>query len=181
MSDEAVPGSESKEGREEVVRQFMKHRASLFAFALAVVRDFQFAEDILQEVAVVVCEQYSDFRPGTNFSAWARQITRNKIYSMSRATQRNIALTPEAMDCFEQAANLTEGDDAESIDALRHCLRKLGDKARQIVTLRYHDGLDCSAVAQRLQSTAPAIHMALSRIRGRLADCITSRLEKPNA
>jgi RNA polymerase sigma-70 factor, ECF subfamily len=173
MSDDAV------NGREEVIRLFMKHRAGLFAFALAVVRDFQFAEDVLQEVAVVVCEQWEDFKPGTNFSAWARQITRNKIYSMSRVSQRNIALTPEAMDGFEFAASRHGEEDPDRIDALRHCLQKLGEKARQIVLLRYHQGLDCSTVAQRLQSTAPAIHMALSRIRSRLSDCITARLEKP--
>lgn len=172
---------ESLSGREEIIRLFMKHRASLFAFALAVVRDFQFAEDVLQEVAVVVCEQWEDFKPGTNFNAWARQITRNKIYSMSRVAKRDVALTPEAMEGFEFAASLHEGEDAEQIDALRQCLSKLGDKARQIVTLRYHQGLDCSAVADRLHSTAPAIHMALSRIRSRLADCITARLEKPSS
>ena len=55
--------------RDEVVRELMRHRSALLAFILSVVRDFAFAEEAMQEVAVAVCEQAGDFRPGTGESA----------------------------------------------------------------------------------------------------------------
>ena len=61
--------------REAVVRELMKHRSNLFAFILSIVRDFNFAEEIIQEVAVVVCDQWADFKPGTNFGAWRGRLS----------------------------------------------------------------------------------------------------------
>src|SRR5687768_18277913 len=91
-------------GREAVLREFVRHRSALFALVLTIVRDFSFAEEVLQEVAVVVCDQWSDFKPGTNFVAWAMRIARNKVFNMSRVARREIVLAPEAMDQVERAA-----------------------------------------------------------------------------
>lgn len=76
-------GAES--GRDTVVREFVRHRSGLFAYILSVVRDFSFAEEVLQEVAVVVCEGWGHFTPGTRFGVWAMRIARNKIFNMNRA------------------------------------------------------------------------------------------------
>src|SRR5262245_12852703 len=117
-----------------VVREFLRERASLFAFVLSIVRDFDRAEDVVQETAVVGMEQAGDFEPGTDFGAWVRRIARNKIYNANRVTRRTVALSPAAIGAIEAAFAET---DAGWFDALRHCMTKLADRAREIVRLHY--------------------------------------------
>lgn len=160
--------------RDEVVRELMKHRSILFAFILSIVRDFTFAEEVMQEVAVVVCEQWADFKPGTNFGAWAARIARNKIFNLGRVRRREIALSPEAIDGIERAAQ------AEPVtpwlEAVKLCLEGAGGKTRSVLGMRYRDGMSGAEIARRTKSTVTAVHMALSRARASLARCVEGRL-----
>jgi RNA polymerase sigma-70 factor (ECF subfamily) len=157
-------------GRDEVTRQLMRHHAALFAYVLSLVRDFSRAEEVLQEVAVVVCRQWRDFRPGTHFMAWALRIARNKVFSLARAARREIPLSPEALAALERASE--DHAPAGWTDAVRDCLERLGEGMRTVLALRYRDGLSGRQIADRLGRTVPAIHMALSRARAALAECV---------
>src|SRR5688572_1363173 len=72
----------------EAVRLLMEHRACIFAIIYALVRDYQAAEDIFQDVSVAVCQSYGEFEPGTNFAAWAREIARRRLFAHRRAVGR---------------------------------------------------------------------------------------------
>jgi RNA polymerase sigma-70 factor (ECF subfamily) len=163
-------------GRDAVLREFVKNRSSLFAFVLSIVRDFAFAEEVLQEVAVVVCDQWADFAPGTNFGAWAARIARNKIFNLSRAARREILLSPEAVDAVQRA---TEAEpESGGLDAVRQCLDGVTARVRSLLTMRYREGLSGSDIARRTKSTVTAVHMALSRARSVLARCVEARLAR---
>jgi RNA polymerase sigma-70 factor (ECF subfamily) len=166
--------ADSSRRRDEAVRELMRHRSSLFAYILSVVRDFDFAEEILQDVAVVVCEQGADFEPGTNFGAWAARIARNRIFNRTRAARREILLSTEALDAVERAGE--QAPPSGWIRAVRACLERVGARARSILLLRYRDGLSGDEIARRIGSTVPAVHMALSRARAAVAECVLGRL-----
>lgn len=161
-------------GRDAILREFVRNRSNLFAFILSVVRDFAFAEEVLQEVAVVVCDQWEDFKPGTNFGAWAARIARNKIFNLSRASRREILLSPEAIEAVERAA--AGEPESGSLEAVRSCLDHVTERVRSILLLRYREGLSGSDIARRTRSTVTAVHMALSRARSALARCVEARL-----
>lgn len=163
-------------GRDAVLREFVKHRSDLFAFVLSIVRDFAFAEEVLQEVAVVVCDQWEDFAPGTNFGAWAARIARNKVFNMSRAARRECLLSPEALEAVGRAAE-TEPEGG-SLDAVRMCLDALTSRVRSILTMRYREGMSGTEIARRTKTTITAVHMALSRARSVLARCVETRLAR---
>jgi len=161
-------------GRDLVLREFVRHRSSLFAVTLSLVRDFGFAEEVLQEIAVVICDQWADFKPGTNFQAWAIRIARNKIYTLTRSSRRLILLSPEAMEGIERAAA------AESrpgwLEAVQNCMEALEERARTLLSLRYQKGLSGQEIARKLQMPVTAVHMALSRARASLGRCVEGRL-----
>lgn len=171
------PAGDAK--RELVVRELMKHRSGLFAFILSLVRDFSLAEEVMQEVAVVVCAQWDDFRPGTNFGAWARQIARNKIYNMNRAAGREMALSPEAIEAVERAEQ-AEADSGWT-EALKTCLEEATGRVRAMIALRYREGFSGAQIARQLDTTVTAVHMALSRARAALATCVRTRLAEGNS
>jgi RNA polymerase sigma-70 factor (ECF subfamily) len=160
--------------RETVVRELVRHRSNLFAFILSIVRDFEFAEEVMQEVAVVVCDQWADFKAGTNFGAWAAQIARNKIFNLNRAARKQILLTKEAIEAIESASD--EATPSGWIEAVKTCLDAVGGKAKSILTMRYRDGLSGAQIARRTKSTVVAVHMALSRARAAVAQCVEGRL-----
>src|SRR5262245_10342020 len=137
-------GAESD--REQVLRLLIQHRSSLFSFILSLVRQFPFAEEIMQEVALVVCERWADFRPGTDFPAWARQIARNKIFSLSRAAGREIVLSPEAIANIERVSEA--GSPSGWAEAVRTCMEGVGGRMRDVLSLRYHGGLNGQAIAE---------------------------------
>lgn len=169
---------ESK-GREEVLRELLRRRPGLYSFILSIVSDFLFAEEVFQEVAVVVCERWEDFQPGTNFGAWIRQIARNKIHSMSRAAGRAVLLEPEAIDRIERV--LEEEDGRDRLGALRRCLDHLGERPRKVFLLRYESGLTGDGIARRMATTVDAVHKILSRVRAELAECIDRRFAQEEA
>jgi|SRR6185436_6836063 len=164
----------SEAGRDAVLREFVRHRSSLFAVVLSLVRDFNLAEEVLQEVAVVVCDQWSEFKPGTQFVAWAMRIARNKIFNLTRAARREIVLAPEALEAIEQAA----AAEARTgwFEALQKCMEGLEGRAGEILLLRYREGLNGQEISRRLNMTVTAVHMALSRARSAVARCVEGRL-----
>ena len=165
-------GTES--GRDLVLREFVRHRSALFAVILSLVRDFTFAEEVMQEIAVVICDQWADFQPGTNFQAWAMRIARNKIFIRTRAARRLILLSPEAIEGIEHAVV------AESrpgwLEAVHKCMEGLEERARIILSLRYQKGLNGQEIARKLRMTVTAVHMALSRARTSVGRCVEGRL-----
>ena len=166
-------------GRDAILREFVRHRSSLFALVLSLVRDFNLAEEVLQEVAVVVCDQWSDFKPGTNFLAWSMRIARNKIFNLSRAARREIVLAPEALQEIERAASVESS--SGWMEALQKCMEGLEGRAGEILVLRYKDGLSGQEIAHRLRMTVTAVHMALSRARSAVGRCVEGRLAQGEA
>lgn len=161
-------------GRDLILREFVRHRSALFSLVLSLGRDFAFAEEVMQELAVVVCDQWADFTPGTNFQAWAMRIARNKIHNLTRESRKVILLSPEALDAVEKAAA------AESrsgwLEAVHHCLDAAEERARALLSLRYRKGLSAAEIARQLCMTVPAVHMALSRARTSIGRCVQGRL-----
>lgn len=163
-------------GRDAVLREFVKHRSDLFAFVLSLVRDFAFAEEVLQEVAVVVCDQWADFAPGTHFGAWAARIARNKIFNLSRVARREIPLSPEAVDAVQRAAESLP--ESSGLEAVRDCLDGVTARVRSLLSMRYREGLSGADIARKTGTTVTAVHMALSRARAVLARCVEGKLAR---
>lgn len=162
------------DGREQVLRELVRHRSALFAMILSIVRDFALAEEVMQEVAVVVCDQWADFRTGTSFQAWAMRIARNKIHNLTRAARKVTLLSPEALDAVEKAS---AGESRDGwLEAVHHCLESADERSRALLSLRYRKGLGGEEISRLLSMTIPAVHMALSRARTSISRCVQGRL-----
>src|SRR5690606_4336553 len=66
----------------------------------------------------------------------------------------------------------------ERFDALKGCLERLPTDKRELLRLRYWQGLSVDEVAMRLGRQLNAIYTALSRVRKALERCITHSLER---
>src|SRR5436190_23654946 len=98
---------------EEVQRLFLRHSAVLRGFILGLLPDHNRAEDVFQELFLTVTRKAADFRPGSNFIAWARSMARLKVLEQCRLQQSGPSLLdPDAMDAVIAAAEQGRMDDA---------------------------------------------------------------------
>ncbi len=161
----------------EFLPLFLAHEADLRAFIGAVVRDPQAREDIFQEVAAQLWKSFPLYDRSRRFGAWARGIASNKVLEEHRRSRRfPLCFAPEVVEAIREAYDATEQKPGHREDALRHCLSRLPEKSRTLLTLRYGDGLRCAAIARQLQLSLDATYQTLSRLRTALESCIRQRL-----
>src|SRR5690606_717766 len=88
----------------EVVRLLIENRTQLFGFIFAAMRDYHAAEEVMQNVAVIVCEKASQYQPGSSFRAWVREIARRQVLQYSRQNNRTpFAVAPTDLDYLATA------------------------------------------------------------------------------
>jgi RNA polymerase sigma-70 factor (ECF subfamily) len=162
--------------REQVQQLFLRHSGLLHGFIASLCGDLVLAEDILQEVFLVVTAKAEDFQPGSNFMAWVRVIARFKTMELLRTQRRARGTLSEAtIDLLEAA--LPDADAwSRQREALHRCMQRLSPAQRRLAELAYHDGLSPAAIAERLARTANVIHVLLSRLRAALRSCVLERL-----
>ncbi len=162
----------------DVQRLFLQHSNRLRGFILGLLPDRTLAEDVLQEVFLIVTAKAAEFHSGTDFLAWVRAIARLKVRE-HRQRRFPVAgqLTDEAWDMLAESAH--EMDDVWDArrEALQRCLSELAPRAREVVQLRYSaERLSLEEVAVRMSWTVGSVKVALSRAKDVLWGCVQRRM-----
>ncbi len=172
----------SKSKTTQVQLAFIKHTSRLRGFILALLPDFTMAEDVLQEVFLVVTRKAEQYQEGTNFFAWICEIARRKILEYRRREQKaaGVMLSPEVLEAVCEAAPDEEEEQADvpedRLQALANCVDELAPKTRQIVKMRYRGGCRPAEIARRMSWKPQAVYVALSRTRKSLRNCVERKV-----
>jgi RNA polymerase sigma-70 factor (ECF subfamily) len=160
------------------------HRQKLLAYLLHLVRDPHDAEDLLQELSVIVLQKPDLLSRAGDVFAYLRGVARHLAAGRLGARVRS----GETLRRWTEWAWENDPDDgsgeaerSRQIDALRKCREKLPETSRRMVALRYDRGLEIRSVADEVGSTIGAIKVALLRIRVALARCVQARLREETA
>ncbi|MCA9068477.1 MAG: sigma-70 family RNA polymerase sigma factor [Planctomycetaceae bacterium] len=165
--------------QKEVVRLLMEQRTGLLAYILAIVRDYDLAEDVLQEVSMTVCEISDQFREGTNFGAWVREIARRRILAHNRAAARFPGnLTREELNQLDAGFESVESEASmrERLNALRRCLQTLTNLSRRLLQLRFAGRYPYREIAEQIGRQPESVRKTVYRSRQVLRTCIERRL-----
>lgn len=157
----------------------MKHHLALYSYIYACVRSHHDAEDILQNVSVVVMESFHQLRDESGFLPWAREIARRCALAHGRKARREQPLDPEIVQRLAEAADELERDCASDVqrDALLACLEQLPPQSRDLLAMRYDGSVaDVSEMASRFGRTVQAIYAQLKRIKAALRQCVQRRI-----
>jgi len=127
------------------------YRERLILFCLGHLGDSQEAEDVVQEVFYRVLK--SDAVPD-NFRAWIYKICRNRCLDIlrSRKRRRDDGSLPTASHLDAQlTGNLTRIARGEQWERLRELVAALPPDQREVLQLRYAEGLSRAEIAEVLE------------------------------
>jgi len=160
-----------------IVQILLRERVRVSAFVMAILRDANAADDVFQQVVLQALEGHEHFREPEHLLAWALRVARHRaLDALPRHAPR--CLDGPVLELLEQQWAAAPADDVPArVEALHRCLEKLPAAARELLRLRYEDGLRCTTVADRLGRTVDAVYQSLSRLHRQLRQCVEGRLK----
>ena len=150
----------------------MAHQGTLFGWLLAAVHDFQKAEDLLQQVSLVLWRKFPEYRPDLPWLPWAFGVARREVAKHFRdRAPREAELTLDLLDRVAVSMAETSGTVTTQRRALSACLEQLPPRQRELMRLRYEDDRSLDDLSRLTSRTVAAVNMILVRIRRALLDC----------
>lgn len=162
---------------EEFLQLLGSNEARLRYFVLSLVPNWADAEEIMQEINIVLWRKFEQFEPNTSFFAWACQVARFKVRDYRRKKSRERVIFSDSLvdilasECVAVAEQVNECQ-----AALTGCLGKLNPDQTNLIFLRYNEGASVSQIAASLGRSVEAIYKALGRTHQLLHDCIKRKL-----
>lgn len=157
-----------------------EHQGAIRAFVTARINDPFEAQDLAQEVFLVAYRKLNDIDAERPIRPWLCAIAANLVRNHRRKRRATpVGGSAEAvLDVLN--AEVESLDPAWSntpvFEALDLCLAKLEGGARDLVRLRYEEGLGIAEIRRSTGGKHSAITMKLHRLREQLRHCIENRL-----
>lgn len=158
-----------------LVRVLLRNRASLVAYAVCIVRDDHLAEDVFQDVSVLAYQKRANITDEKHLMAWLRIVIRQQaIKALGKRSRAPLKFNNSMLDLLDEHWQKFDGPEADDyLSALRYCIDRLAPKARELVRLRYTDGMRGRNLAKIFNQPVNSIYVALSRIHRTLAKCVS--------
>jgi RNA polymerase sigma-70 factor (ECF subfamily) len=144
-------------------------------------RNEQDAQDVVQEAYLRAFKSFSGFH-GSNGRAWLLTIVRNTSYTLmkkNRAVDLTTTFDEEKhatdQESVNPAALLEQTEDAELV---REAMDQLAAEFREILVLRHLEGLSYKEIADIAQIPPGTVMSRLARARGKLKECLATRMGK---
>jgi RNA polymerase sigma-70 factor (ECF subfamily) len=150
-----------------------KYQQRVYSFILTLVPHWADADEILQETSTVLWRKFADFESGSDFVRWANQVAYYEVLKFRRRRQKDSLCFSDAFveEIAEEAMRMTDSLQMQR-DCLVNCVKKLSDKDRRLIRLRYHEDSSTKWVAEQLNRSVDSVYKSLSRVRRALLMCV---------
>ena len=157
------------------VRLLAEHERYLSGYVYNLIPNATDAEDILQDIKVALWKAFDQYEQGTNFGAWSRKVAFHRVMAFRKKKAIEGKRLTFSDECCEYLAESysEETDYADEMSKLLgHCIAKLKESHRELVSLRYKEAYSIQETSLRTGKTVDSCYRALSRIRVTLRHCI---------
>lgn len=160
------------------VKLLTANYSRIYAYIINMVPNDSDADDIMQETAALMWKNFDRFEPGTNFVSWAVTVAKFQVlkYRKQQRSRSRFLLSDQAYDLIIQETQKLQDEGGDRLKALRECLRKLPEKDRQFIKMRYSEGATAKVVAQKVGTSIDAVYRYGARLNGMLLNCIRRSL-----
>jgi RNA polymerase sigma factor (sigma-70 family) len=145
----------------------------LLAYACALTRHVDQAEDLVQETCLAVLDQNTGWDGERDLGAYLRGIVRHKFTDMIRR-KRSIPMDPEVIAVIEDgwAAIAARHQGGSVIEALEHCLDRLPPSLRDLVERHHQHEEPLTVLAAQCGLAIDVVKKRLVRGRRLLVECM---------
>ena len=159
---------------EAYLRLLGEHERWLATYVHSLVSVDADAEEILQDCRVALWRQFSGFKEGTNFRAWARVIALHRVLNFRRSCKRRpcVAMETEFIEAVAEEIDRRSEELEQKAQLLQGCVERLPEAHRAALAWRYEEGLGVEEIASRSRRSVEAVYRLLSRIRAALVECV---------
>lgn len=165
----------------EFIKEITRTQGAIAAFVRSLLPAHPDYMDVVQEVNVTLWKKQKQFRPGTNFKAWAFKTAHFHVLSARRklaADGRRLIFDPDMIELLAEADPFRDERMEDQLAALQLCLRELRDKDRDLLRVRYSQTISIEDYARQQGRNAGTVRAVLRRLRGILLDCVRRKLRK---
>lgn len=149
---------------------YTKFGGIIYSTAYRVLNDIRDAEDVAQEVFVMIWEKSSMYDPARGKPlTWAVTMTRNKAIDRLRSLQRRFRLRDEleeeskSEDTTLDRAPIDEVETTERGEMIRSAVMKLSKEQRQVIEMAYFSGLTQNEIAEELKEPLGTVKARIRR------------------
>ncbi len=147
----------AREGsREAFGLLYERHRATIARYVAARIHDTADAEDLTEAIFESAWRAMGRYREqGVPFLAWLYRLAHNRVVDHYRALRPTITLIPEVHESIEDTSAPLDLN-IDSADLLK-ALHALTDDQREVIVLRFVQGMSGREVAQAMDKREDAI------------------------
>jgi RNA polymerase sigma-70 factor (ECF subfamily) len=157
-------------------RLFVQFEPRIHGFIRSLVADRHEAEEILQDTASVMWRKFDEFRPGTDFLAWALAVARYRVKEHRRRRRQALSFDEAFVDAIAEDTVALQSRLNDLHDALAACLGKLKPRDHELFQRRYSADISVSDLAAQLGRPISTVYNTLARIRRALLDCVSRKV-----
>ncbi len=170
---------QANQASEVFVQQLISSQGRIYAYILSLLGDSDQADDVLQEVNLILWRKCAEFEPGTNFIAWAFRTAFYQVQTFRSKVNRNrLIFDDDLLVVLAREAEQDSDDLGERRRALRRCMLLLSNAQQDLLHRRYTAGASARTIARQLGRPAASVHQTLYRLRLMLMKCIEGKLTK---
>jgi RNA polymerase sigma-70 factor, ECF subfamily len=171
--------SPETERHHRFLRLFTAQEPAIRAYVRRLVPARADADDVMQEVAVVLWDKFDTFIESGDFRVWAFGVARYEVLAWVRDKGRDRLVLDE--DVVERLADETAADEprlGRQREALEICVSRLEPPQRQLLMAAYQSDAQIQQVAQHSGRTVAGFYQWLHRMRRLLLECIRRELNR---
>jgi len=148
--------------RKAQLRLYEQYCQGMFNVAMRFLKDYDDAEDVLQESFIKAFQKIDQFKGEVTFGAWLKRIVVNRSIDFLKSKhQKTIELNEGYMHIPED--DNWQVDETVSVNEVKEEIEQLPDKYRYVVQLFLIEGYDHSEIAQILGISETASRTRLLR------------------
>jgi len=163
MDDDEIAIEKCRSGEREAFRHLVeKYQRQAISHATAILGSREDALDAAQEAFIDAFKALKQFDSSRPFYPWFYVLLRNRCFKLAARKRETESIDETVIVAPNSTAQ------SERILALENALRSLDMEDREIVTLKYFDGLSYNELAERLQIPKGTVMSRLFHARKKL-------------
>lgn len=172
-----------KSDSDQLAVYWAQHQPVIAGYISSLVSNFQDADDILQNVAMVTVKNFDEFDRGRSFVAWAIGIARNLVLKYYAEKKKNhLILDHQAIEAISRTyenefKTICQQNDTMKM-AMDRCLKQVKGRWRKVLEMYYLRELSAMRIAQQLGMTKSNVCVSLHRVRIALRECVQNQLQQ---